>query len=193
MPMLPYSLYTLISLWFLLASSLTLSSNANASDTAMIDLTKPNEYQLWRSTNDNVMGGISQGGVRYDGETSLFSGELSLENNGGFSSANRSIEIAPEMVEVALTFIGDGRTYQMRFASWNNGNRVTYKHEFTTEKGKQQTKTFKLEDFKATFRGRPVYNAPTLIAKDVKQLGVLIADKRAGSFELKLIKIEFQP
>ncbi len=61
MPMLPYPLYTLISLWFLLACSLTLSSNANASDTSMIDLTKPNEYQLWRSTNDNVMGGISQG------------------------------------------------------------------------------------------------------------------------------------
>lgn len=103
MPMLPYPLYTLISLCFLLACSLTLSLTAHASDTSMIDLTKPNEYQLWRSTNDNVMGGISQGGVRYDGETSLFSGELSLENNGGFSSANRSIEIAPEMAEVELT------------------------------------------------------------------------------------------
>ncbi|GAM71590.1 hypothetical protein JCM19236_4179 [Vibrio sp. JCM 19236] len=67
-------MYTPMSLWFLLASSLTLSLTAHASDTAMIDLTKPNEYQLWRSTNDNVMGGISQGGVRYDGEASLFSG-----------------------------------------------------------------------------------------------------------------------
>ena len=57
----------------------------------MIDFTQPNEYQYWTAVNDNVMGGISTGLFTYDGNVSQFTGELSLANNGGFSSVNRTI------------------------------------------------------------------------------------------------------
>ena len=41
----------------------------------------------WFIVNDGVMGGLSQGGPSLSGSgTLLFSGEISLENNGGFSS-----------------------------------------------------------------------------------------------------------
>ena len=159
----------------------------------MIDLTQPSEYQNWQSTNDNVMGGVSQGQMNFDGQSSLFSGELSLANNGGFSSINRPIESMPAEVDrVELTFIGDGRLYQMRLATWKNGNRITYKHEFSTVKGQQQKKVFDLNNFQAVFRGRLIYDAPELAARDIKQVGVLIADKQPGPFSINLIQIQFQ-
>ena len=48
---------------------------------------KPDSERSWTSVNDGVMGGISRGGFkRTEQKTLLFSGELSLENNGGFAS-----------------------------------------------------------------------------------------------------------
>ena len=40
----------------------------------MIDLTQANEHQQWEATNDNVMGGISQGQLTFDGQSSRFWG-----------------------------------------------------------------------------------------------------------------------
>ena len=97
-----------------------------------------------------------------------------------------------EVDRVELTFIGDGRLYQMRLATWKNGNRITYKHEFSTVKGQQQKKVFDLNNFQAVFRGRLIYDAPELAARDIKQVGVLIADKQPGPFSINLIKIKFQ-
>lgn len=46
----------------------------------------------WRSVNDGVMGGLSAGGMEQSDEGLKFVGRLSLENNGGFSSARRLVE-----------------------------------------------------------------------------------------------------
>lgn len=89
------------------------------------------------------MGGISIGQITYDGELSRFQGELSLVNNGGFSSIKRSIEPLPREVNtVELMFFGDGRTYQLRLTTWKDGSSINYKHEFSTMKGKPQKKVF---------------------------------------------------
>ena len=45
----------------------------------------------WRSINDGVMGGVSAGGMRESREGLKFTGTLSLENNGGFSSVRRMV------------------------------------------------------------------------------------------------------
>ncbi len=182
-----------MTLSILLFASSTLSNTVIPAGTIMIDLTRPNEHQQWKATNDNVMGGVSQGQLTFDGESSRFWGEISLDNNGGFSSINRAIDPLPfEVVRVAVSFIGDGRRYQLRLATWKNGNRITYKHEFTTIKDQQQVKVFDLNKFQAVFRGRLISNAPELTAQDIKQVGLLIADKQPGPFALNLIQIQFQ-
>ncbi len=159
----------------------------------MIDFTQANEHKNWTATNDNVMGGISTGGLIYDGGMSQFKGELSLENNGGFSSINRSVEsLSSEMGSVELTFVGDGRTYQLRFTTWKDGYRTNYKHNFETIKGEQLKKLFQLKNFQAVFRGRLLSGAPELKAQDIKQIGFLIADKQPLPFELNLIQIQFK-
>ncbi len=179
-------------LWLLL-SLIFLYSKSVAAEINMIDFTQPDQQQKWTATNDNVMGGISTGGFIYDDGISRFRGELSLENNGGFSSIKRSIESpAHEIDSAELLFIGDGRTYQLRFTTSKNGNRVQYKHDFDTIKGQQLNKTFHFNDFQAVFRGRILSDSPELKAQDIKQIGFLIADKQPVPFELDLIQLHFK-
>ncbi|WP_162924280.1 CIA30 family protein [Vibrio atlanticus] len=180
------------SLWLILSLSF-LWSQVSVAGIDMIDFTQANEQKNWTATNDNVMGGISTGGLIHGGETSQFKGELSLENNGGFSSINRSVEtLSSETDRVELTFVGDGRTYQLRFTTWIDGNRTNYKHNFETIKGEQLKKVFRLNDFQAVFRGRLLNGAPGLKAQDIKQIGFLIADKKPLPFELNLLQIQFK-
>ncbi|CDU06234.1 Conserved hypothetical protein [Vibrio coralliirubri] len=159
----------------------------------MIDFTQASEYQNWTVTNDDVMGGISTGELIYLDDMSRFRGELSLENNGGFSSVKRSIESPTHEIDSAeLVFVGDGRTYQLRFTTSKDGNRVQYKHDFDTIKGEQLNKVFHFNDFQAVFRGRLLSDAPELKAQDIKLIGFLIADKQASPFELDLIQLHFK-
>ncbi|MDD9194558.1 CIA30 family protein [Aliivibrio sp. S3MY1] len=159
----------------------------------MIDFTQPNEHQKWLATNDNVMGGISIGQLYYDGKTCRFQGELSLENNGGFSSIKRSIEsLSKEVNTIELILTGDGHTYQLRLTTWKNGERIQYKHDFTTIKGKQQAKTFHLHNFQAVFRGQLLNHAPDLVADDIKHVGFLITNKQTSPFNLNLAQIQFK-
>ena len=179
-------------LWLMFCLSF-LWSKASTAGIEMIDFTQPKEYQYWAATNDNVMGGISTGRFIYDDGISQFRGELSLENNGGFSSINRSVEsINSDVDSIELKFVGDGRTYQLRFTTWIDGNRTNYKHNFETIKGEQLKKVFRLNDFKAVFRGRLLSDAPELKAQDIKQIGFLIADKQPFPFELDLIQLHFK-
>ncbi|MEZ8499693.1 CIA30 family protein [Vibrio splendidus] len=187
------SLLRLTTTLLLLLSLHSLSLKAEAIGTNMIDFTQAREHQNWTVTNDNVMGGISTGGLIYLDNMSRFRGELSLENNGGFSSIKRSIESpAHEIDNAELVFVGDGRTYQLRFTTSKDGNRVQYKHEFDTIKGQQLNKVFHFNDFQAVFRGRLLNDTPELRAQDIKQIGFLIADKQASPFELDLIQLHFK-
>lgn len=119
----------------LLLSLHSLSLRAEAIGINMIDFTQASEHQNWTATNDDVMGGISTGELIYLDDMSRFRGKLSLENNGGFSSVKRSIESPAHKIDSAeLVFVGDGRTYQLRFTTSKDGNRVQYKHDFDTIK-----------------------------------------------------------
>lgn len=158
----------------------------------IIDFTKPTEYQNWLAINDNVMGGISTGRLTYNKKSCQFQGELSLVNNGGFSSVKRSIESLPQEVNTAvLLFVGDGRSYQLRLTIWKDGSPIHYKHDFSTIEGKSQKKVFHLKDFQAVSRGRLLNEAPELVADNIKHVGFLIADKQTLPFALNLIQIQF--
>lgn len=179
-------------LWLVISLSF-LWSQVSVAGIGMIDFTQPNEHKNWTVTNDDVMGGISTGELIYLDDMSRFKGELSLENNGGFSSVKRSIESpAHEIDSAELVFVGDGRTYQLRLTTSKDGNRVQYKHDFDTIKGVRLNKVFHFNDFQAVFRGRLLSDAPELKAQDIKQVGFLIADKQASPFELDLIQLHFK-
>jgi monofunctional biosynthetic peptidoglycan transglycosylase len=56
----------------------------------LIEFNDAEEIRLWTAINDDLMGGISQSRIELSpAATALFSGQLALENNGGFASIRR--------------------------------------------------------------------------------------------------------
>jgi len=151
------------------------------------------EIILWNSVNDNVMGGLSQGKVSYTQDSCLnFSGLISLDNNGGFSS----IRTMPDNYRlgdyegIKIKLKGDGRTYQFRIRTDRNFDGVSFTQEFNTAINEWIEVKLPFSEFLPTFRGRILENEKPLDPEEIKQLGFLIGDKIEGPFSLIVGKIE---
>ncbi len=158
----------------------------------MIDLTQQKELRRWRITNDGVMGGLSKGQMQFDSDHGVFSGYISTDNNGGFSSVFRPITpLSEETDSISIDIEGDGQLYQLRMVAYVDGFRLMYKQEFQTTAGSRQRLQFSLTDFQATFRGRIITNAPPLTAGLITETGFLMTKKAAGKFFLRVYKMSF--
>lgn len=171
--------------WLLLAHFLAFG--VSAQDIRFDEL----ETNHWIVVNDTVMGGQSSSRFYYENEVGIFAGNVSLENNGGFASVRRLI--APEFRTgsiIRLTLKGDGRNYQFRLKTHQLYEGAAYVTEFTTQAGQWQSVQLTESDFTPRFRGRFIAGAPSLKFSDAKQVGLLIGDKRQGTFKLEIQAIE---
>ena len=160
-----------------------------------INFSNSAEAQNWIIVNDTVMGGRSQADLAVENGMLIFTGDLSLENNGGFASTRRvSSPLSWNSKEtLELKVVGDGRSYQFRLRTNRNIDGVAYVANFTTTKDEVQVFTFNLEDFSPQFRGRLVREAPSLNFSDIAQIGFMLADKTPGSFVLRIAHIRQIP
>lgn len=144
----------------------------------------------WRIVNDGVMGGLSKGAIEVSDEDILtFSGNLSLENNGGFSSfRSGGVEMDLGSFDGLVTRVkGDGRTYQVRLYTEERyrGGRVSFSADFKTKKDTWAEVKVPFSDFKASWRGRSLPDRKFNPA-EIRGLGMLLADKKAGPFKLQV-------
>jgi monofunctional biosynthetic peptidoglycan transglycosylase len=155
----------------------------------LIDFTEDEEGNHWVAINDDVMGGISQSGIELTPiATAIFSGQLSLENNGGFTSIRRRAEnySLEGCTGVMLKVKGDGRTYQFRVKTDEQYDGIAYRTLFATDARQWQTIILPFDCFCASFRGKPVPEAPDLCPEQIRQFGFLLADKQQGYFRLEI-------
>ena len=149
------------------------------------------DASAWRSINDGVMGGLSSGGMIQIEQGLRFTGEISLENNGGFSSARRLAEQdLSGATSVRLEVRGDGREYQFRIRQDSRFDGVAWRAMFPT-KNEWQTVEIALDEFIPVYRGRTVAEAGPVVASRIEQIGFLLADKNDGRFKLDIRRIEF--
>jgi monofunctional biosynthetic peptidoglycan transglycosylase len=145
------------------------------------------EIAQWVSINDNVMGGVSKGRASsWENDCLLFSGSISFENNGGFSS----IRTKPADFDldgykgIRIRVKGDGRAYQFRVRIDKDLDGVAFKHDFKTVENTWQEIELPFESFLPTYRGKILKDVKPLDPGDIRQMGFLIADKKAGPFKL---------
>ncbi|WP_034474116.1 CIA30 family protein [Aestuariibacter salexigens] len=148
------------------------------------------EKHKWYVSNDTVMGGVSTSQIVVIENEMVFSGELSLENNGGFASVWRSPERLDMKTgkDVTLRALGDGRIYQLRLRMLG-AERISYRAEFRSTFD-WSLHTFSERDFTPVWRGRFVHGAPPLDLEKVISIGFLLADKKPGRFELRVKSVE---
>ncbi|MEQ8515121.1 MAG: CIA30 family protein [Chromatocurvus sp.] len=159
--------------------------------TLLIDFDDGAESDRWRAIHDRVMGGRSEGQLRCENGMAIFSGDLSLANNGGFASVRREPEALPlaGASGIRLHVRGDGRAYQLRLHTGEAFDGVAYRAIFETRRDICLTLALPWSGFEPVFRGR-VLDAPPLQPAAVQQIGLMTADKQPGPFCLTLRAIE---
>ena len=152
----------------------------------LFEFTMRSESQGWTSVNDTVMGGRSEGAFRTTDEGVLeFYGNLSLENRGGFASirSRSSTFDFSNVDDLVLRVRGDGRAYFLSLYVPTNRIAYSYRAKFDTEAGRWQEIRLPLKSFQATWFGREQANAPAVDTINVRSLGFMLADKKAGPFQ----------
>lgn len=157
-----------------------------------VELLNTNPEPNLMIVNDTVMGGRSGSQVEpLKPAGVVFRGTVSLENNGGFASFRMtSGGISLEQYDgIEVRVRGDGRVYQLRIRTDDGFDGIAYRAEFKTEPSTWMTVRIPFPRFVPSFRGRLVENARPLHPGRVRQIGILIADGRAGSFRLEIESI----
>jgi monofunctional biosynthetic peptidoglycan transglycosylase len=147
----------------------------------------------WFTVNDDVMGGVSSSIVDTDAEMQrlVFSGDLSLENNGGFASI-RSQWSNYDLTGydgIVLRVLGDGRTYQFRIRAEETGSEIAYAALLETEDGVWKDIYISFEEMVPVFRGAIVRQAPALDPGSIRSFGFMLADRQEGDFSLEVEKL----
>jgi monofunctional biosynthetic peptidoglycan transglycosylase len=147
------------------------------------------EAEQWARVNDDVMGGVSESQMSFTLQgTAVFTGTLSLENNGGFAS----VRTYPRQYGLggykglAIRVKGDGRRYKLHIRTDDRWDGIAYSADFETTDAKWMTVRLQFDSFTPTFRGWRVPNVPALTGDMVHQIGFMIADKQAGPFQLEI-------
>lgn len=147
------------------------------------------DTQAWLPVNDGVMGGLSQSRMQASGSgTAVFSGIVSLENNGGFASVRVPLEEVDlsDYQGLVVRIFGDGKRYQFRIRTDNRFDGIAYQAFFETTNGQWEQIEIPFSSFKPTYRGRTPRNASALNTGSICQIGFLIADKQNGPFRLEV-------
>lgn len=146
----------------------------------------------WSPIDDRVMGGRSNSRIRHHpAGHAIFEGEVSLANNGGFASV-RSSAGERGLAGASVCFIellGDNKQFKLGLVCGDGFDSLSYQASFAPVGDNWQTLRIELADFQASFRGRPLPGAPPLDPSRIRQVGLLIAARQAGSFALHIKRI----
>jgi NADH dehydrogenase [ubiquinone] 1 alpha subcomplex assembly factor 1 len=138
--------------------------------TTLFDFNKESDINDWRVVDDVVMGGRSSGNFKINNEGhGKFTGRISLENNGGFSSLRYRFKTKDVSAysKVILRIKGDGSNYEFE----TNKDWLTIEIPFSA--------------MDPRFRGRQL-NDPNFPGEQMEEIAFLIGNKKEQSFELLL-------
>ncbi|MGL1834304.1 CIA30 family protein [Rhodocyclaceae bacterium SMB388] len=159
----------------------------------LFDFSVPGSLADWSAVDDVVMGGVSRSALHGcgDGHAS-FEGLVSLANGGGFASVRcRPLALGlPGATVCSIEVCGDGRRYKLNLRTDDTFDGVNYQIGFSPPAGEWAQVRLPLAAFAPSWRGRPVPDAPPLDPARIRQVGLMIADRQAGTFRLFIRRIE---
>lgn len=164
-------------------------------DVVLADFDNGGEVATWTTVNDPVMGGKSTSSVTSSDGGLVFSGNISLENNGGFASARgpQDPDIGRKAADadaLRVHALGDGKTYLLKVGI--AGQPWSYIQRFPTQASVERSYDLPIEGFQPVgMRLDPAPDAPqTLDPARIDQLSLYILDKQQGPFELTISAID---
>jgi NADH dehydrogenase [ubiquinone] 1 alpha subcomplex assembly factor 1 len=143
----------------------------------------------WSIEDDGVMGGLSRGNFAMDESGhGVFSGEVSLENDGGFSSVQYYFDPIDVSAYSTVCFLvkGDGKNYRFLVEAEQDA-RHYYEAGFSTS-GEQQIIEIPFADMVAVRRGDRL-DLPNFPGLTLAQVRFMIANGAAESFRLEIERV----
>ncbi|NVO32516.1 CIA30 family protein [Hymenobacter lapidiphilus] len=158
----------------------------------IFDFSSSADWSVWEIENDVVMGGRSSSQLsRSEAGNAVFTGTVSLENNGGFASMQ--YHFAPRDVsgynKACIRLKGDGKEYQFRIKA-SLKEKASYIHTFQTS-GEWQVVEIPLNQMEPTYRGNKL-DLPNFNASEIQEVRFLVGNGKAERFRLEIDKIELQ-
>ena len=158
----------------------------------LFDFNKNSSISNWIVVDDFVMGGKSNGNFQLnkDGK-GVFSGKISLDNNGGFSSVRYGFNKLniEKFKSIVLKIKGDGKNYQFRIKH-KSSDYASYITSFSSS-GEWQEIEIPLNIMYPSFRGRKL-DEPNFFHKSIQEVTFLIANKKNEEFIILIDKIELR-
>ena len=174
---------------YLICSMVLVSS---LSSHIIFNFNKNSSISNWIVVDDVVMGGKSNGNFQLnkDGK-GVFSGKISLDNNGGFSSVRYGFNKLniEKFKSIVLKIKGDGKNYQFRIKH-KSSDYASYITSFSSS-GEWQEIEIPLYSMYPSFRGRKL-EEPNFFHKSIEEVTFLIANKKNEEFIILIDKIELR-
>jgi hypothetical protein len=158
----------------------------------IFDFNKNSSISNWVVVDDVVMGGRSNGNFQLNKDgNGVFSGKVSLDNNGGFSSVRYGFNKlnVEKFKSMFLKIKGDGKNYQFRIKH-KSSDYASYITSFSSS-GEWQEIEIPLNSMYPSFRGRKL-DKPNFFHKNIEEVTFLIANKKNEEFMLLIDKIELK-
>ena len=159
----------------------------------LVDLGDPAAVAAWITVNDPVMGGRSTSAVTFGDGGLVFSGNISLENNGGFASTRGPVDFeigrrAVGATSLGVRALGDGKTYMLKVET---GQPWSYIQRFSTDPGVLRTYGLPVAGFESVGRFlNPAPGAPPLDPSIINRVAIYILDKQEGPFRLVVSAVD---
>lgn len=148
----------------------------------------------WIIVNDGVMGGLSRGRVDYTENSVIFSGTVSLDNNGGFTSFRspyKSYDLAIYN-QVEIKYRSSGLACALSFDQYRRFWRPNHKMPLPSSSDQWITVTANLDELKEYQMGRATGRSMSENASgNTIRLGLITDAKEEGAFQLEIEYIKF--
>lgn len=153
------------------------------------------DFGRWTIVNDGVMGGLSQSKASLDGDALLFTGSVSLQNNGGFVSLRGpmgSYDLS-SYTYCEIRFKSDtARKFEVLIEKDTPFYLPKFRAKFAGDGKEWQTLRIPLRDFEVSRMGSTIQQGiETARLQDIQRIGFILADKQEGSFRLWIDYLKF--
>ena len=178
----------------ILASIIMNNTLQQKKDNILLNASIVQTENKWRIVNDGVMGGLSSSKVFIDGDSKIiFSGNVSLENNGGFASLRSPVKNYnfENFSGIEIKIKGDGKLYSFSMKETSYFNGYFYTSSFETKKDEWNVVQISFNQFKLYYFGKETSSNKNIPLNNIKEISLLIGDKQSGSFntEIDYIKL----
>lgn len=184
----------MILLIVLIVGSIMISSIEIFENTYLLNSAIMKTSNQWRIVNDGVMGGLSSSKAIVNNDNKIiFSGNVSLENSGGFASLRSPVKDYDfsEFTGLELKFKTDGKLYGISMKETSYFTGYFYTKSFETKKDEWIVFHIPFNQFKLYYFGQETNSNKKIPLNNIKEISFLIGDKQEGEFvaEIDYIKL----